>query len=146
LSLSLIPVLPIRLTGKLQAAPVYTAFILCTFLLKGHGEIRAEEIIFSSGNSNLILHKKEITELTLDITDLNDIDLLIKEFKKTGTNVNVLIVKNGSFPNQIACKKICNDFIIDECSFYELPDISSNLKSLISSLETDNIKISFHVD
>ena len=146
LSLSLIPVLPIKLTRKLRAAPVYTAFILCTFLLKGHAEIRAEEIIFSSGNSNIILHKKEMTELILDIKDLNDIDLLINEFKKTGTKVNVLIINNGSFPNQIACKKICSEFIIDECSFYVLPDISSNLKNLISSLETDNIKISFHVD
>jgi len=146
MSLALIPVLPFSLTRKLKAVPVYTALILCTFLLKGYAENEAEEIIFSSGNSSIILHKKDMTQLTLDINDLNDIDILLNEFKKTGAKINLLTVKNGSFPNQIACKKISNDFIIDECSFSVLPDISSNFKILISSLETDNVKISFPED
>lgn len=146
MSLSLLPLFPNKTIKKLKAAPVFAAFILSTFYLKENTNSEAEELLFSAGNSTLIYQKKETHQLFLDIHSLNDADILINELKKNNSGINVIVLKNNSYPNQVACKRICNDFIIDECRFSLFPEFSNYLKVLIYTLENDNIKITFSAD
>jgi hypothetical protein len=146
MSLSLLPLFPNKTIKKLKAAPVFAAFILSTFYFKENTNSEAEELLFSAGNSTLIYQKKETHQLILDIHSLNDADILINELKKKNSGINVIVLKNNSYPNQVACKRICNDFIIDECRFSLFPEFSNYLKVLIYTLENDNIKITFSAD
>lgn len=146
MSLSLLPLFPHKAIKNLKAAPVFAALILSTFFLKENAKSKAEELLFSAGNSTLIYQKKETHQLILDIYNLNDADILINELKKNNLVISIIVLKNNSYPNQVACKRICNDFIIDECRFSLFPEFSNYLKALIRTLENDNIKITFSTD
>lgn len=146
MSLSLIPVIHLKATLRIKALPVFASIILCTIYLEGPAEKNADETVLSAGLSSITVKKKCLPELTLDIHNLNDIDILFNQFKSTTTDIKVIILKNSSYPNLIACKRICNDFIIDECSFSVLPEITVTLKNLICTLETDKTKIIFPAD
>lgn len=146
MSISLIPVFHLKATLKLKALPVFVSIILCTIYLKGSAEKNAYETVLSCGFSSITITKKQTPELTLDIYNLDDFDILFNQFKSSTPDIKKIILKNSSYPNLVACKRISNDFIIDECCFSVLPEISFILKNLICIFESDKTKIIFPAD
>lgn len=140
--ISLVQLLPVKIITVLKGSPLFLSLILCTLYLKKPGESSTHDIILSSGVSSIYLNKN-FSEVTLDIKETEDSEILIRKFLNLNCKINTIIVKNGSTPNLLACRKLTYDFLIDECRFSVVPDLSSIFKNLINSLEAENIKISF---
>lgn len=143
LALSLIPLLPSKIARKTKIYPVIAAFILTTFYLKYPSDRIPEEITLTTGESSVTVIHAASPSISIDVKDYNDTDLLLQKLRSLNLEIRVINVLNNSSPNLTACRKLCNDFIIDECRFSALPDINGSFKNLIYTLEADKVKVSF---
>lgn len=146
IGLSLIPLIPARTTAKMKAFPVILALVLCTVYLKVPAESNPVEVTIVSGTSSALLDNRAIPELSLDIHDSGDAEIILNKIRTMNIEIKIVKLQNGSIPNLLACKRVCTDFLIDECRFSVLPDFSSIFKNLICSLEADNISVTFTAD
>lgn len=146
MSLSLIPLIKLKIPLKIKYFPIIAAYISCTVYLKSDTKNIAEETVISTGTSTITLNLSKEPELILDINDFKDIKPLADEINRFPVKIKNVTIKNNSYPNLIACRHTCSFFIIDECRFSVLPDINNTLKKLICSLEADKVKVIFPAD
>ncbi len=146
LTISLIPLIPSCSRLKIKTYPVFVSFVLCSLYLRYPAIKQPGEIALFYRNSSLVINNTCGNILNLDIRDSADKELLLKNMRKLNIKVNVININNNSIPNLTTCKKITDDFVIDECRFSIFPELNEITKSLIFSLEADKTKISFPSD
>lgn len=145
LTISLIPILPSSIKSRTKSYPVLISFMLCSLYLKYPQEQYSDEIALIYRNSSMVISSSG-NILNLDIREAGDKDLLIENLRKLKIKINIININNNSAPNLTACRKITDDFVIDECRFSIFPELNGITKSLIYSMEADKIKISFPSD